>query len=66
MPLGFDPPHPGGMADTSPTFKRWAILACPFGTKIAQRGTAVSGMDQAGPRCNPFRVGGVIGITHPG
>ena len=22
MPLGFDPPHPGGMADSSPTFER--------------------------------------------
>ena len=72
MPLGFDPPHPGGMTENSPTFqrwvrefrgaqvpkgrlkpgaihqpslrdlsccggwfptlKRWAIVACPFGT----------------------------------
>jgi hypothetical protein len=23
MPLGFDPPHPGGMAENSPTFQRW-------------------------------------------
>ena len=23
MPLGFDPPHPGGMVETSPTFQRW-------------------------------------------
>jgi len=23
MPLGFRPPHPGGMADNSPTFQRW-------------------------------------------
>jgi hypothetical protein len=23
MSLGFDPPHPGGMADNSPTFQRW-------------------------------------------
>ena len=23
MPLGFDPHHPGGMAENSPTFQRW-------------------------------------------
>ena len=23
MPLGFDPPHPGGMAENSPTFQCW-------------------------------------------
>src|SRR5664279_1717861 len=23
MPLGIDPPHPGGMAENSPTFQRW-------------------------------------------
>ena len=23
MPPGFDPPHPGGMPDNSPTFQRW-------------------------------------------
>jgi hypothetical protein len=23
MPLGFDPPHPGGMTENSPTFQRW-------------------------------------------
>jgi hypothetical protein len=23
MPLGFDPPHPGGMIENSPTFQRW-------------------------------------------
>ena len=23
MPLGFGGPHPGGMADNSPTFQRW-------------------------------------------
>jgi len=23
MPLGFDAPHPGGMAENSPTFQRW-------------------------------------------
>src|ERR1039458_3414410 len=23
MSLGFDPPHPGGMAENSPTFQRW-------------------------------------------
>ena len=23
MPLGFEPHHPGGMAENSPTFQRW-------------------------------------------
>jgi hypothetical protein len=23
IPLGFDPPHPGGMTENSPTFQRW-------------------------------------------
>ena len=65
MPLGFDPPHPGGMADNSP-YGEFPIRALEFGHSADLRGANPEGIASLSPGLRAARYPGcVIPSTPP-